>query len=85
MQTHQYKVINPTGSSSTIEQAIDAWAAGGWRLAAVISDTRPGYTHQLVFERPVDRPRHPLGYEITLNEKTDEKIFVHPQAVRIIY
>lgn len=56
-RSHVYKVVNSTGYAGAgmgnIGTAINHWAAMGWRLVAVVSDTRPGYAHSLVLERPV--------------------------------
>lgn len=52
--THHYKVINPTSiPGHSMENAANHWAQMGWRVVGVISDTRPGYTHALLLERPV--------------------------------
>ncbi len=52
-KTHNYKIVNST-SWPTQQKVIDEWAKRGWRLVSVISDTRPGYAHSFIFERPVD-------------------------------
>lgn len=52
-RTHNYKTINPTLYGNSIEHACNLFADMGWRVVAVVSDTRPGYAHVIVLERPV--------------------------------
>lgn len=52
-KTHNYIQINPTLYGVNIEEVCNLFADMGWRTVAVISDTRPGYTHALILERPV--------------------------------
>jgi hypothetical protein len=53
-KTHVYKIINSTASHHTSPEAVaNSWAERGWRVVAVVSDTRPGYAHSFVLERPV--------------------------------
>ena len=51
-RSHNYKVINVTYHKSVAEAA-NTWADHGWRVVGVISDTRPGFAHSLILERPV--------------------------------
>lgn len=53
-RSHVYKVVNSTGyGSGAMVDSINHWAAQGWRVVGVVSDTRSGYAHSLVLERPV--------------------------------
>lgn len=47
-----YKVLNASFHNTIAEAANDV-AERGWRVVAVVSDTRPGYAHALILERPV--------------------------------
>lgn len=49
---YNYKSVNAS-LYSNIEQAANVMNEKGWRLVAVVSDTRSGYAHSLIFERPV--------------------------------
>lgn len=49
---YNYKVVNSTHHKS-IAEAANAWADHGWRVVGVVSDTRPGFAHSLILERPV--------------------------------
>jgi hypothetical protein len=51
-RTHNYKTINAS-KYNTIAEAANYWADLGWRVVGVVSDTRPGYAHSLILERPV--------------------------------
>lgn len=50
---YNYKVLNASYHHTVAEAANDV-AEHGWRVVAVISDTRPGHAHCLILERPVD-------------------------------
>jgi hypothetical protein len=52
-RTHVYKVVNSTGHGGGMSDAIYFWAGMGWRVVAIVSDTRSGYAHSMVLERPV--------------------------------
>jgi hypothetical protein len=52
-RTHNYKTVNSTGYGKHMIDAINFWVEMGWRVVAVVSDTRPGYAHSLILERPV--------------------------------
>lgn len=52
MKTHDYKVINVSLHKS-VEDAANAWAEKGWRVVGVVPMAGPGYSNQLVVERPV--------------------------------
>lgn len=52
-QTHAYKLVNSSGYGGSFEKACNHWAEMGWRVVGVVSDTRPGYAHTIVLERPV--------------------------------
>jgi hypothetical protein len=53
-KTHNYKVVNSSsGLMYSSEEVINQWAEKGWRVVGVFSDTRPGYSHSLILERPV--------------------------------
>lgn len=62
-RTHNYVRANPTHWSDpdfqdpdrrrATDKCIGHYAERGWRLVAVISDTRPGYADEFIFERPV--------------------------------
>lgn len=51
-QDYNYKVVNVTDKPTVAATAND-WGSRGWRVVGVISDTRPGYAHSLMLERPV--------------------------------
>lgn len=52
VKTHDYKVVNVT-EGWTLEDIANTWANQGWRVVAVLSDTRtPIHSHALVLERP---------------------------------
>lgn len=53
LKTHDYKIVNAS-TGSTMEDVANQWAKHGWRVVGVVSDTRPGYAHAFVLERPVD-------------------------------
>lgn len=53
-RTHNYKVINPTSyGQKNVEYVCNLFADMGWRVAAVVSDNRPGYADAIILERPV--------------------------------
>src|SRR3712207_420656 len=52
-RNYEYKEINASNWKN-VEGAANDFAQFGWRLVAVVSDTRPGYAHTLIFERPVE-------------------------------
>lgn len=52
-KTHNYKEVNASTLHKTITEAANHWANRGWRVVGVVSDTRPGYAHSLILERPV--------------------------------
>lgn len=49
---YNYIVVNPTHYKN-IQEAANIFAEMGWRVSAVVSDTRSGYAHAIIFERPV--------------------------------
>lgn len=51
-RTHEYKTVNASDGPTEAVVA-NKWAEHGWRVVGVISDTRSGYAHQLMLERPV--------------------------------
>lgn len=51
-KTHDYKKVN-SSTGPSMEAVANQWAERGWRVVAVISDTRPGYAHSFILERPV--------------------------------
>jgi hypothetical protein len=51
-QDYNYKTVNASLYQS-IAAAANHWSAMGWRVVGVASDTRPGYSHALLLERPV--------------------------------
>lgn len=52
---YEYKTENASYHPN-IRTAANHWGENGWRLVTVISDTRPGYAHSLVFEREIKLP-----------------------------
>lgn len=51
-QTHVYKIVNAS-TGRTMADVANQWAVRGWRVVSVVSDTRPGFAHSLVLERPI--------------------------------
>lgn len=58
-KTHNYKRVNPSGWSgdgninNSMDVCLEDLSSRGWRLVAVISDNRPGWSDTFIFERPV--------------------------------
>lgn len=52
-KTHDYKTVNSTLNGGTFAEVCNYWAEMGWRVVGVISDTRSGYAHSIVLERPI--------------------------------
>lgn len=53
MREYNYRTVNISHYKNIAEAANDM-ADRGWRVVGVVCDTRPGYTHSLMLERPVD-------------------------------
>lgn len=52
-KTHNYAIVN-SSTGQTMSHVANNWASRGWRVVGVVSDTRPGYSHAFVLERPVE-------------------------------
>lgn len=49
---YNYKVVNAS-SYHTLAATANASADHGWRVVAAVSSRGPGYSHELILERPV--------------------------------
>lgn len=71
-QVYEYKIQNASsGPSGLMSDVANQWAKHGWRVVAVVSDTRPGYAHSFVLERP----KNDIRTEVIKLEVDLEKIF----------
>lgn len=51
-KAYVYKEVN-SSLLLGVAQTAESWSERGWRVVAVVSDTRSGYAHSVVLERPV--------------------------------
>lgn len=65
-----YKLVNAS-TGKTMEDVANQWAKHGWRVVGVVSDTRSGYAHSFVLEKP----KNDIRTEVIKLEVDLEKIF----------
>lgn len=74
---YDYRFVNASIGGG-MEEIVNRWAEQGWRLVAVVSDTRPGYAHSLIFEGQITTPglireEHTIGHVPAHHDDADHQ------------